>query len=64
MRVRVDRALCDSHGVCAVEAPEVFELTDADELIVLKEEPGPGDLDAVTSAVRLCPKRALTLADG
>jgi ferredoxin len=63
MRVQVDRALCDSHGVCAVEAPGVFELTDDDQLIVLNEEPGPEELDAVSSAVLLCPKRALTLAD-
>ena len=61
MRVRVDRALCDSHGVCAAEAPSVFELTDDDELNVLREEVGPEDLEAVGSAIQLCPKRALAL---
>ena len=61
MRVTVDRGLCDSHGVCAAEAPAVFELTDDDELNVLKEDLDPEDADAVDSAIRLCPKRALAL---
>jgi ferredoxin len=62
-KVIVDWALCDGNGVCAVEAPDVFEMTDDDELVVLKEELGPDDLDHVGSAVWVCPKRALSLSE-
>jgi ferredoxin len=63
MQVNVNWALCDGNGVCAVEAPTVFELSDDDELVLLKEVPGPDELDAVRSAIRVCPKRALSLSD-
>jgi ferredoxin len=63
MKVNVDWALCDANGVCVVEAPRVFEMTDDDELVVLAEEVAPEDLDAAKSAIRVCPKRALSLSD-
>lgn len=63
MKVNVDWALCDANGVCVVEAPRVFEMTDDDELVVLREEVGPDDLNAVRSAIRVCPKRALSLSE-
>jgi ferredoxin len=63
MKVNVNWALCDSNGVCSAEAPDVFEMTDDDQLNVLKEDVGPGDLDAVRAAVRVCPKRAISLSD-
>ena len=63
MKVNVDRALCDSHGVCSIEAPDVFELTDDDQLTIVKEDVRPDDLDAVRSAVRACPKRAISLSE-
>jgi ferredoxin len=63
VKVNVDWALCDGNGVCAVEAPAVFELNDDDELIVLQETVPASDQDAVRSAVRVCPKRALSLSD-
>jgi ferredoxin len=63
MKVNVDWALCDANGVCVVEAPRVFEMTDDDELVVVQEEIGAEDLDAVKSAIRVCPKRALSLSD-
>jgi ferredoxin len=62
MKVNVDWALCDANGVCVVEAPRVFEMTD-DELVVLPEEVAPEDLGAVKSAIRVCPKRALSLSE-
>jgi ferredoxin len=63
MKVNVDWALCDANGVCAVEAPAVFELNDDDELVLLQETVTTADQDAVRSAVRVCPKRALSLSD-
>jgi ferredoxin len=63
MKVNVDWGLCDANGVCAVEAPSVFELNDGDELVVLQQNVGPQDAEAVRSAVRVCPKRALSLSE-
>jgi ferredoxin len=62
MRVVVNRALCDGNGVCVVEAPAVFDLDEDDDLLVLQESP-PDELRAqLESAVRACPKRALSIA--
>jgi ferredoxin len=61
MRIVVDWALCDGNGICVVEAPEVFDLNDDDELIVLQAEPAPELADKVDAAVRACPKRALSV---
>lgn len=61
MKVIVDWALCDGNGVCSVEAPDLFELSDDDKLIVLKEEFGPEFEGQAEAAVRVCPKRALRL---
>jgi len=38
MRVRIDRELCQGHGECAVEAPQVFRLDAEGRLEVLAEE--------------------------
>jgi ferredoxin len=61
MKVSVDWDLCDGNGVCAIEAPTHFEMDDDDELHVLKEDVEAGERSDVESAVRVCPKRALTL---
>jgi ferredoxin len=61
MKVNVDWDLCDGNGVCAIEAPTVFQMDDDDELHVLKENIDDSERAAVESAVRVCPKRALTL---
>jgi ferredoxin len=61
MRVRVDRDLCEANAVCAGLVPEVFEVDDEDNLVILVPEV-PAALDAqVRHAVRSCPKTALSL---
>jgi sterol 14-demethylase len=63
-RVRVDRDLCQGHGVCANEAPEVFALDEAElKVRLLTERPGEPRRPGVESAVRHCPTRALAIAD-
>ena len=59
MKVQVDWNLCDGNGVCAIEAPEVFELDDDDNLILLLEEPGEELRPKVDAAARMCPKHAI-----
>jgi ferredoxin len=60
MEVKVDWDLCESNGVCAGLAPEVFELDDEENLHVAN--PIPADSEArVRSAIDRCPKNALSL---
>jgi len=61
-RLSVDRDLCQGHGVCVSECPELFSL-DPDELkVVLKSEVVPEELrERAERAVRYCPTRALSL---
>jgi sterol 14-demethylase len=64
LRVRVDRDLCQGHGVCAGEAPELFQLDPkTGELVVLRESVPPELHAALSAAVRHCPTRALSLRD-
>ena len=62
LRVRVDRDLCQGHGVCVNEAPEVFALDRAAMKVrVLEQSPPPSRRVAVESAVRYCPTHALSV---
>ena len=63
MKIIVNWPLCDGNGVCAIEAPEVFALDESDRLLVLQEEINEELRSKVESAVRVCPKRALSIAD-
>lgn len=61
MRVVVDYDLCESNGLCMMEAPEVFELRDDDNLYILDEHPGEALRAKVQAAVAVCPKAAISL---
>jgi ferredoxin len=62
MRVDDDWDLCESNGLCALAAPEVFELQDDDTLMILQETPDESLNSKVEDAVRTCPKRAITFS--
>jgi len=63
MKIVLDRALCDSNALCIAEAPDLFALDDDEELVVLKEEIGPDEVERARRAVSACPKAALSLQD-
>jgi ferredoxin len=63
MRVRVDRDLCESNAVCAGLLPDVFELDDDENMVILQPEVPAGLEGQVRLAVRSCPKTALRLED-
>jgi ferredoxin len=54
--------LCQSHGECALAAPEVFELGD-DDVLRWIEEPDESLRPKVEQAVANCPVSAISLAD-
>jgi ferredoxin len=63
MRVVVDFDLCESNALCMGIAPEVFEVREDDFLYVLDENPPEELREKVMSAVRTCPKHAISVED-
>ena len=62
MVIRVDRDLCQGHGVCESEAPDVFRLEKkATTVTVLDETPPESARSAVEAAVKYCPTHALSI---
>jgi ferredoxin len=63
MRIVVDRDLCQGHGVCESEAPEVFTVPKNGQ-VSLRDETPPEDLRAkVQMAVTYCPTHALKIVE-
>lgn len=64
MRIRVDRDLCQGHGVCVQEAPVVFALDPGtQQVVVLEEHPDETLRTVVETAVKYCPTGALSLEE-
>lgn len=64
MRVRVDDAKCQGHTLCAVNAPQVFELRDDDgHSFVPHQQVAPENEAAVRAAYESCPERAIILIE-
>ncbi len=61
MKVAVDLSICDLHGICVEDAPEVFEIGDDGVLHVLDDSPPEELRGRVEKAVRECPTGAITL---
>ncbi len=57
----VNWPLCDGNGVCTIEAPELLEIDDNDNLVVLSEDIPAALLAKAEAAVRVCPKYALKI---
>lgn len=63
IRIKVDRALCQGHGVCESEAPEVFEVGKDNQVIVIEETLGDAHRGGVDQAVKYCPTHALSTVE-
>jgi ferredoxin len=63
VRIVVDRDLCQGHGVCESEAPEVFSVSKQRVLSILDESPPDETRAVVEAAVRFCPTGALRIED-
>ena len=63
MKVIADYERCEGHGLCAQQAPEIFEIDDDGDLIHHfdgRDIPGE-QVDAAASAASACPVAALRL---
>ncbi|MBI2169912.1 MAG: ferredoxin [Actinobacteria bacterium] len=63
MRIVVDRDLCQGHGVCESEAPELFSVSKDGVLSVLNERPGQDLRSRLELAVKYCPTHALSVVE-
>ncbi|MFV2174582.1 ferredoxin [Actinomadura sp. LOL_016] len=60
--MRVDSERCQGHTLCAMIAPEIFELRDVDGHSSVVQEDVPQDQEAqVIEAVNSCPERAISI---
>ena len=63
MKIRVDRDLCQGHGVCESEAPKVFSVSKKGDLTILDETPSDDLRPEVEKAVKFCPTHALRIEE-
>lgn len=61
MKLVVDLARCEGHGLCEEAAPKLLHLDDAGDLVIDQETIGEDDLAAANAAIRVCPVAALRL---
>lgn len=62
MRVNVDPDRCQGHTLCAMIAPEAFQLSEVDGTSsAVSEVVAPGQEKAVLEAARSCPEQAITV---
>lgn len=63
MRIVVDRDLCQGHGVCESEAPDVFSVSKKGVLTIIDETPSEEKRAMVEQAVAFCPTKALRIEE-
>jgi sterol 14-demethylase len=63
MRVSVDLDLCQGHGVCESEAPEIFSVSKDGVLTILADSVPEQSRAAVELAISYCPTHALHLEE-
>jgi len=64
MRINIDRDLCQGHGVCESEAPEVFAVAPkATTVTVLNENPDKSLRPQIMAAVKYCPTHAISISE-
>lgn len=62
MHITVDYDLCEGHGQCLLAAPEVFDLPDGvDQVVVLDPDPPETARADVVRAAAMCPAQALRI---
>jgi ferredoxin len=63
LRIVVDMDLCQGHGVCESEAPDLFEVDRDRKVAVLDESPGEDQRKSLELAVKYCPTHALSIVE-
>jgi ferredoxin len=61
MEIGVNRSLCEANALCVAFAPDVFDLNDDEDLVLLTSNPTEDQVERVSQAVTACPKNALLM---
>lgn len=62
-RVEVDHGLCQGHGVCESEAPDVFAVSKKGQVTILDATPPETQRTSVELAVKYCPTHAVRIVE-
>jgi ferredoxin len=62
VKVRANRDVCIGAGLCLLAAPEVFDQSEEDGLVVVLEEQ-PEDGPSVREAIANCPSGAISIVE-
>jgi len=62
-RIVVDADLCQGHGVCESEAPELFRVDHDRKVELLDPTPPDEQRRSADLAVKYCPTHALSITD-
>ena len=62
MRIEVDLDICQGHGMCEMEAPDVFE-AHTDHVEILNSNPDESQRSEVEAGVHYCPTQALRIIE-
>lgn len=63
MKIHVDSAACEGHGLCAQVAPEVYEIDDEGYVQMRVSDIPPTLAEAAASGARVCPVAALKVVE-
>jgi 3-phenylpropionate/trans-cinnamate dioxygenase ferredoxin reductase subunit len=59
----VDLGLCQGYANCINVAPDIFDLNDDDQVMLLRADVEAADQPRIEDAVHGCPVSALSIAD-
>jgi 3-phenylpropionate/trans-cinnamate dioxygenase ferredoxin reductase subunit len=62
-KVMVDLGLCQGYANCINIAPDIFDLNDDDQVVLLSADFATADQPRIEDAVQGCPVAALSIAD-
>lgn len=64
MRINLDRNVCQGHGLCQMNAPHLFTLSEEDGLAIQPSNPIPQEYEEEGRlAVASCPEFALSIVE-
>ncbi|WP_242660399.1 ferredoxin [Mycobacterium mantenii] len=62
MHIAVDYDLCEGHGQCLLAAPDVFDIPDgAEQVVVLEPDLPEADRERLIRAAAMCPMQAIRI---
>lgn len=63
MKIRVDSERCQGHTLCAMIAPDVFQLDEVDgHSSAINEDVAPDQEEQAREAAHSCPEQAISLS--